>query len=101
MPALSPPVADDRSAPRGFPAYQQGAYFAVCYGLTDEQARATPSVSALSVGGLVKHATGVQQPYPALARACPVVRPDGADRVQLRTLAATGELRDSIPTCAI
>jgi len=44
---------------------------------------------------------GTGSPTPALARACQVVRPDGADRVQLRTLAATGDLRDSIPTCAI
>jgi uncharacterized damage-inducible protein DinB len=31
------------------------------YGLTDEQARATPSVSALSVGGLIKHVAATEQ----------------------------------------
>jgi hypothetical protein len=27
----------------------------VAHGLTDDQARATPSVSTLSIGGLIKH----------------------------------------------
>src|SRR5690606_36720143 len=44
-----------------FLAFQQNAFFSVAYGLTDEQARSTPSVSALSVGGLVKHAANVQK----------------------------------------
>ena len=58
MPALAPPVADERSALREFLAYHQSAYFAVSYGLTDDQARSSPTVSALSIGGLVKHVTG-------------------------------------------
>ena len=29
--------------------------------LTDEQARSTPTVSALSIGALIKHVTGVQR----------------------------------------
>lgn len=61
MPALAPPVANDRDAVLKFLAYHQRAYFAVAYGLTDDQARSTPSVSALSIGGLIKHATGVQR----------------------------------------
>src|SRR5918997_1054793 len=32
-------------------------------GLTDEQARATPTVSALSVGGLVKHVTATERSW--------------------------------------
>ena len=60
MPALAPPVTDERNALREFLAYHQSAYFAVSYGLTDEQARSSPSVSALSIGGLIKHATAMQ-----------------------------------------
>jgi hypothetical protein len=71
MPALAPPVADERSALREFLAFHQSAYFAVAYGLTDEQARSTPSVSALSIGGLVKHATGVQRTWMARVAAAP------------------------------
>ena len=33
------------------------------YGLTDEQARSTPTVSALSVGGLIKHVASVEQSW--------------------------------------
>src|ERR1700743_3008236 len=61
MPALASSVADERSALREYLAYHQSAFFAVAYGLTDEQARSRPTVSALSVGGLGKHATGMQR----------------------------------------
>jgi uncharacterized damage-inducible protein DinB len=75
MPALAPPVTDERSALREFLAYHQSAYFAVSYGLTDEQARSTPSVSALSVGGLVKHATAMQRTWMARVAAAPDLPP--------------------------
>lgn len=75
MPALAPPVADERSALREYLAYHQSAYFAVSYGLTDEQARSAPSVSALSIGGLIKHATGVQRSWMARVAAAPDAPP--------------------------
>ncbi|OBG45126.1 hypothetical protein A5672_09125 [Mycobacterium alsense] len=71
MPALAPPVADERGALREFMAFHQSAYFAVAYGLTDEQARSTPAVSALSVGGLIKHATAMQRTWMARVAAAP------------------------------
>lgn len=61
MPGMPPPAADERQTLLEFLAFQQNAFFAVAHGLTDDQARATPSVSTLSIGGLVKHATGVQK----------------------------------------
>jgi hypothetical protein len=75
MPALAPPVADERSALREFLAYHQSAYFAVSFRLTDEQARCTPTVSALSIGGLVKHATGLQRIWMARVAAAPGAPP--------------------------
>lgn len=75
MPALAPPVADERSALREYLAYHQSAYFAVSYGLTDEQARSTPSVSALSIGGLVKHVTAMQRSWMARVAAAPEAPP--------------------------
>jgi hypothetical protein len=71
MPALAPPVTDERDALRAFLAYQQEAFFAVAHGLTDDQARATPTVSALSIGGLIKHATGVQRGWMQRVAAAP------------------------------
>jgi hypothetical protein len=63
MPGQAPIVGDERDALRVFLNYHQGGYLALAYGLTDEQARSTPTVSALSIGGLVKHATGVQRSW--------------------------------------
>jgi uncharacterized damage-inducible protein DinB len=75
MPALAPPVSDERSALREFLAFHQSAYFAVAYGLTDEQARSSPSASALSVGGLVKHVTRMQHSWMARVAAAPEAPP--------------------------
>ncbi|HEY1839889.1 MAG TPA: DinB family protein [Mycobacterium sp.] len=75
MPALASPVADERSALREYLAYHQSAFFAVAYGLTDEQARSCPTVSALSIGGLVKHATGMQRTWMARVAAAPQAPP--------------------------
>ncbi|MEB3032017.1 DinB family protein [[Mycobacterium] nativiensis] len=75
MPGLAPPVTDERDALREFLAYHQGGYFAVAYGLTDEQARATPAASALSIGGLIKHATGVQRAWMRRVAAAPAAPP--------------------------
>src|ERR1700728_2643483 len=75
MPALAPPVTDERSALREFLAFHQSAYFAVSYGLTDEQARSSPSASALSVGGLVKHVTNMQRSWMGRGGAAPDLPP--------------------------
>ena len=75
MPALAPPVADERSALREYLAFHQSAYFAVSYGLTDEQARSSPSASALSVGGLVKHVTRMQRNWMTRVAAAPDAPP--------------------------
>ncbi|KAA0110320.1 DinB family protein [Mycolicibacterium sp. P1-5] len=71
MPTLAPPVQDERHALREFLAYHQSAFVAVAYGLTDEQARSTPSVSSLSIGGLIKHIIGVQKSWMQRVAAAP------------------------------
>jgi uncharacterized damage-inducible protein DinB len=75
MPALASPVADERSALREYLAYHQSAFFALAYGLTDEQARMTPTVSELSIGGLVKHAAEMQRNWMARVAAAPDAPP--------------------------
>ena len=75
MPALASPVTDERSALREYLAFHQSAFFAVAYGLTNEQARARPTVSELSIGGLIKHATGVQRSWMARVAAAPDAPP--------------------------
>lgn len=75
MPGMPPPSADERQTLIDFVAFQQNAYFAVAHGLTDEQARSTPTVSALSVGGLIKHVTGMQQSWTARVEHAPQFPP--------------------------
>ena len=55
MAALVGPVADEREGLLGFLAQQRHVVRVAAHGLTDDQARATPTCSRLSVGGLVKH----------------------------------------------
>jgi uncharacterized damage-inducible protein DinB len=61
MDANARPVADERDGLLTFLAQQRRVLKAAAYGLTPAQLRATPSVSALSVGGLIKHVTDVER----------------------------------------
>lgn len=90
MPGMPPPAADERQSLLEFLAFQQNAFFAVAYGLTDEQARSTPSVSTLSVGGLVKHAAGVQRGWVERA-ACAPDFPPKDDRPMEELIAEYGD----------
>jgi hypothetical protein len=72
---MPPPASDERQTLLEFLRFNQNAFFAVAYGLTDEQARSTPSVSALSIGGLIKHATGVQKSWSERAASAPDAPP--------------------------
>lgn len=71
MPGMPRPARGERQTLLEFLAFQQNAFFAAAYGLSDEHARSTPSVSALSIGGLVKHAAGVQQGWVQRAQYAP------------------------------
>ncbi|MBO0841518.1 MAG: DinB family protein [Sciscionella sp.] len=61
MPGQVPPVADERAGLLGYLAHQRYVLRLAAHGLTDEQARATPTASALSVGGLLKHVASVER----------------------------------------
>ncbi|SFW92413.1 DinB family protein [Amycolatopsis australiensis] len=56
-----PPVADERDGLLRFLEQQRYVLKLAAHGLTDEQARKTPTKSALSVGGLVKHVAFTEQ----------------------------------------
>lgn len=56
MPAMPPPTTDERTQLLAFLAHQREGLRCAAFGLTDDQARSAPSVSSLSIGGLVKHA---------------------------------------------
>lgn len=71
MPAMPPPIADERAGLKEYVAAQQYAFHAIAFGLTDEQARSAPSVSTLSIGGLIKHVTNCQQGWMERVAAAP------------------------------
>jgi len=61
MPAQVPPVTDEREGLLAYLAQQRYALRVTAFGLTDEQARQTPTTSSLSVGGLIKHVARTEQ----------------------------------------
>ena len=75
MPGMPPPATDERQTLIEFLRFNQNSFVSAAYGLTDEQARSTPSVSALSIGGLIKHAANVQKGWVERASAAPEMPP--------------------------
>lgn len=71
MAAMPPPIGDERAGLKEYVAAQQYAFHAVAFGLTDEQARSTPSVSAMSIGGVIKHVTHCQHGWMQRVAAAP------------------------------
>jgi uncharacterized damage-inducible protein DinB len=63
MPMNAEPVADEHQGLLSFLAQQRAAVRNAAYGLTEEQARATPTASSLSVGGLVKHVADAEKSW--------------------------------------
>src|SRR5687767_2684554 len=61
MPGGVPPVPDERSALLGYLAQQRLVLRIAAYGLTDDQARETPTRSSLSIGGLIKHVATIER----------------------------------------
>src|SRR6187200_2877994 len=57
MPGSPPSVSTEREALVAYLVQQREGLKNAAYGLTEEQARSRPTVSALSVGGLIKHAS--------------------------------------------
>ncbi len=60
MPVIPTPVAGERESLLEYLRYHHAVFVAVSDGLTDEQARSTPTISTLSIGGLIKHVTVVE-----------------------------------------
>jgi hypothetical protein len=63
MPAQAFPHTDEIELILGFIAQQRDGLRYAAYGLTDDQARLTPTAGTLSVGGLVKHVTEMERSW--------------------------------------
>jgi len=68
---MPPPIADERAGLKEYVAAQQYAFHALAFKVTDEQARSAPSVSSLSIGGLIKHVTSCQAGWMERVAAAP------------------------------
>jgi uncharacterized damage-inducible protein DinB len=66
MPGSVPPVIDEREGLLAYLAQQRLVLRLSSYGLTDDQARETPSASSLSVGGLIQHVATVERGWMGL-----------------------------------
>jgi hypothetical protein len=63
MPAMVPPTPDETDLLLAFLEQQRDAARIATFGLTDAQSSATPTPSALSVGGLIKHLAAVERSW--------------------------------------
>src|SRR5258705_13877721 len=63
MPGSVPPVADEREGLMAYLDHQRHVLRVAAHGLTDEQVRATPTASSLSVGGLIKHCASMERAW--------------------------------------
>lgn len=61
MPGNVFPTLDERSQLLAYLAQQRYVLRLAAFGLTDEQARCTPTKSALSIGGLIKHVAATER----------------------------------------
>ncbi|NHC44948.1 DinB family protein [Motilibacter aurantiacus] len=77
MPANVRPVRDELDGLLAFLAQQRLTLRAACFGLTDEQARLTPTPSTLSVGGLVKHLADMESGWMRTMLGLPEVSDEG------------------------
>jgi uncharacterized damage-inducible protein DinB len=63
MPGQAPPISDERDGLVAFLRQQRDGIRYAAFGLTDDQARLTPTAGALSIGGLVKHITAMERSW--------------------------------------
>ena len=61
MPGQPPPLTDERALLLAYIAQQRDGLRFAAHGLTDEQARLTPTAGTLSIGGLIKHVAATEQ----------------------------------------
>jgi len=77
MPGNVPPVVGERANLLAYVEQQRNGIRLTAFGLTDEQARAKPTSSALSVGGLIKHVTATERSWIDMVMQRPATTDEG------------------------
>src|SRR4051812_9355303 len=103
MPGHVSPVADEREGLLAYLDQQRHVLRVAAYGLTEEQARRTPTRSALSVGGLVKHVAQTERGWidtvlqrPSAGEKTETAYEDGFRLLEDETLAGVLALYDEV-----
>src|SRR5688572_33158771 len=63
MPGQAPVLSDERELLLAYVEQQRDGIRYAAFGLTDEQARRTPTAGTLSIGGLVTHVTAMERSW--------------------------------------
>lgn len=63
MPGQAAPLTDERQQLLAYLAQQRDGIRFATFGLTEEQARLTPTAASLSIGGLVKHVATMERSW--------------------------------------
>jgi uncharacterized damage-inducible protein DinB len=87
MASHPPPLTDEKALLLAYIAQQRDGLCNAAFGLTDEQARSTPTAGTLSIGGLVKHVAATEQSWIDMAlqrQRSPGNEQDYADGFRLR-----------------
>jgi hypothetical protein len=101
MPGMPTFVEDEKGQLLAYLEQQREFIRLASYGLTDEQARLTPSASSLSIGGLIKHVAAVEEHWTGIMLQRPANRSsedyqDGFRLLEGETFEGTLALYDSI-----
>ena len=67
MPANAPALTDEKALLLAYIAQQRDGLRNAAFGLTDAQARQTPTAGTLSIGGLVKHVASIERHWVDIA----------------------------------
>lgn len=67
MPGQPPPLTDEKALLLAYIAQQRDGIRNAAFGLTDDQARQTPTAGTLSIGGLVKHVANTERHWVDIA----------------------------------
>jgi uncharacterized damage-inducible protein DinB len=67
MPGNAPALTDESALLLAYIAQQRDGLRNAAFGLTDEQARLTPTAGTLSIGGLIKHVANTEQHWVDIA----------------------------------
>jgi hypothetical protein len=66
MPAIVRSVDDERDALGAFLEHERHVMVVAAHGLTDQEARSTPTASALSIAGLLEHVTSTERTWSSM-----------------------------------